>query len=333
MEATLRDGSRVEIRPIEPYDRAMLAKGFERLSPDSRYRRFFGPMPELPERYLTFLTRVDPHDHEALVAVDPETRDGVGVARYVRTGDAVAEPAIVVVDDWHGRGVAGRLLDALADRAREEGITRFEAPVLAGNSGAVAALERLGSTTKRHEGNEIHLDISLPAAPGAGAAWRSMLKAVAAGAVEPARTVVDLLWPRRTGAAGDARRNVIVVGTDGSGHAAEAIDTAASLAAAWDAGVEVVGAHRFLPPEQADIADAVRDAAATLRARGLHVHEHVRRGDAALVLTDVAAERDARLIVVGAGQRGSAAPFIGSVADFVAQRSPCDVLIVRPRER
>jgi len=75
----------------------------------------------------------------------------------------------------------------------------------------------------------------------------------------------------------------------------------------------------------------VFDAEDLLRRQNLHLPEHLRRGDAALVLTDVAAEMGARLIVVGAGQSGSPAPFIGSVADFVAQRSPCDVLIVRSR--
>ena len=175
----------------------------------------------------------------------------------------------------------------------------------------------------------MHLAIELPAEPGAGLGWRSVLKAVAGGTVEPARNVVDMLWPRRSGEPGDERRNVVVVGTDGSDHAAQAVETAASVAAGWDAAVEVVGAHRFLPPEQASVAEAVEGAATKLRERNLHVHEHVRRGDAARVLADVAAEENARLIVVGAGQRGSAAPFVGSVADFVAQRAPCDVLIVR----
>ena len=329
MQLTLRDGSRVEVRPVEPDDRATLADGFRRLSPESRYRRFFAPLPELSERQLTYLTRVDHHDHEALVAIDPDTRDGVGVARFVRTGDAVAEPAIVVADEWRGRGLGGRLLDALADRAREEGIARFEAPVLAGNREAMAVLGRLGPTTRRPEGNEVHLDIELPAKAGAGAGWRSALGAVARGTLEPARTVVELLWPRRTGEPGERRRNVVVVGTDGSAHAGQAVDTAADVAAGWNADVEVVGTHPFLAPDQAEVAAAIRGAAAGLRERGLHVHEHVRRGDAALVLTDIAAERNARLIVVGAGQRGGSAPFLGSVADFVAQRAPCDVLVVR----
>jgi len=330
---TLRDGSRVDIRPVEPDDREAIAEGFERLSPESRYRRFFGPMPRLSESFLDYLTRVDHHDHEALVAVDAQTGDGVGVARFVRTEPGVAEPAVVVIDDWQGRGVASRLLDALAERAREEGIQRFDAPVLASNPDAISVLERLGTTRRRPEGREVHLSIELPAERGVGLPWRSLLREVAAGTIEPARTLWERLWPRRLGRPGDERRNVIVVGTDGSEHGDMAIDTAASLAEASDATIDVVGAHSFLPPDQAGVAAAVHDAAGALRERGLHVHEHVRRGDPALVLTDVAAEEEARLIVVGAGDRGKTARrLIGSVADFVAERSPCDVLIVRPPE-
>jgi nucleotide-binding universal stress UspA family protein/GNAT superfamily N-acetyltransferase len=326
----LRDGSRIDIRPIEPDDRAILAEGFERLSPDSRYRRFFGPMPELSERFLDYLTVVDHRDHEALIALDAETGDGVGVARYVRTAPGVAEPAVVVIDDWQGRGVASELLDALADRARAEDIARFEAPVLASNRDAIAVLERLGRTTQRPDGREVQLTIDL-AQPGVSLPWRSVLKEVAVGTVAPARTLLERLRPRRPGLPSDERRNVIVVGTDGSDHASMAIDTAASLAATSGAAVEVVGAHRFLPPDQTGVSAAVRDAAGTLRDRGLQVHEHVRRGDPALVLTDLADELAARLIVVGAGDRGKVARrLMGSTADFVAERSPCDVLIVRP---
>ena len=170
------------MRPVEPEDRAALAEGFERLSPESRYRRFFGPMPQLSDRDLDYLTQVDHHDHEALVAVDARTGDGIGVARYVRTGARVAEPAIVVADDWQGRGVGGLLLDALAARATEEGVRRFDAPVLATNHEAIALLERLGRTTRRPDGREVQLSIELPA--GAPAArWRALLAQFAAGTV------------------------------------------------------------------------------------------------------------------------------------------------------
>jgi RimJ/RimL family protein N-acetyltransferase len=172
---TLRDGSRVAIRPVEPDDREMLAEGFRRLSPESRYRRFFAPMPALSERQLNYLARVDHHDHEALVTVDPVTGECVGVARFVRTAPGVAEPAIVVADDWQDRGVGSRLMGALVERAREEGIRRFEAPVLASNHEAIRVLERLGSTTRRPAGHEVELLIDLPqerAMPD----WRALLK-------------------------------------------------------------------------------------------------------------------------------------------------------------
>lgn len=325
----LRDGSRITLRPIEPDDRATLAAGFERLSPESRYRRFFGPVAQLRERDLDYLTRVDHHDHEAIVAVDPATAQGVGVARYVRTGPEVAEPAMVVADDWQGRGLARLLLDALAERAAEEGVRRFEAPVLAGNDAAISALERLGHTTRHSAGREIQLRIELPA----GRPVRAPLREFAAGTLEPARTLLELFWPRRRGAPGQAHRNLIVVGTDGSGHARAAVEAAGALAAATDAIVHVVGAHPFVLSEPADTAAAVGADARALRDRGLHVHEHVRRGDPALVLAEVADAQRARLIVVGAGDRGKVARrLVGSVADLLAERAPCDVLIVRPRE-
>ncbi len=330
---TLRDGTRLLIRPIEPEDRDALAEGHRRLSADSQYRRFFGPKPELHERDLDYLTQVDHHDHEALVAVLPDSGEGVGVARYVRTGPDVAEPAIVVADDWHGRGVARLLLDALVDRAREEGIARFDAPVLASNPEAIRVMERIGRTTHRPAGREVELQVELPAGPGAGPGMGQLLKQFASGTIAPARTLLERLWPRtRRGAPDEPRRNLIVVGTDGSAHAGAAVEAAAALAIASGAMIHVVGAHRFLLPDHSEVTAAVEEAAADLRERGLQAYEEVRRGDPALVLTDVAAEENARLVVVGSGERSKAARrLLGSVTDFVSERSPCDVLIVRLR--
>ena len=328
----LRDGSRVEVRPIEPEDRDALAAGFERLSPEARYRRFFSGISRLRERDLEYLTNVDHRRHEAIVAFDPESGELVGVARYVKTGDEVAEPAMVVADAWQGRGLASRLLDDLSEAARKNGVRRFEAPVLADNHEAMGVLKRLGETTVKSQGREVELTITLPSEDRTS--WHDVLRQVAAGSAEPARTLLDLVWPRRRGAPGDERRNVIVVGTDGSPHAVAAVKAAAELAKASSASLEVVAAYRFLPSDHEELAAVVEDAASALRERGLHVHEHVRRGDPALVLSEVADERSARLIVVGAGdERTISRRLIGGVADIVAERAPCNVLIVRPRVR
>jgi hypothetical protein len=86
-EIELRDGSWVEIRGLGPDDKTGLAAGFERLSERSRYRRFLSATPELSAKQLAHFTEVDHHDHEALVAIEPASRYGLGVARYVRSND------------------------------------------------------------------------------------------------------------------------------------------------------------------------------------------------------------------------------------------------------
>ncbi len=161
MIVKLHSGSQISIRPIEPKDRAGLSSGIDRLSLQSRYQRFFVPVNRLQERDLTYLTLIDHHDHEALLAFDEDSGVGVAVARYVRTSAAVAEPAIVVVDEWQRRGVGSALIAALVQRARNEGIVRFEAPVLASNGAAIRLFERIGPTDKRPDGPEVKLIIEL----------------------------------------------------------------------------------------------------------------------------------------------------------------------------
>ena len=141
----LRDGSRIRIRQGHRSDRKLLLRGFERLSPESRYRRFLAPMPELSEATVRYLTEIDHHDHEAIIALDEATGEGIGVARYVRDRDrpTVAEVAVTVIDDWQRLGVGGLLLEVLSARAREEGIKSFTALMLATNRKMMVLLKEL----------------------------------------------------------------------------------------------------------------------------------------------------------------------------------------------
>ena len=112
----------------------------------------------------------------------------------MRTGPDVAEPAIVVMDDWQGRGAGSRLLDALVERAQEEGIWHFEAPVLAYNADAIHMLEALGQMTWKHRGREVELTIDLPEVEAA-ARVRALLWQFAIGAVDRGRSFLERLWP------------------------------------------------------------------------------------------------------------------------------------------
>lgn len=174
----------VEIRPIEPEDRDALARGFDRLSEQSRYRRFLSPRGPLSQAELSYLTEVDHRDHEALVAVDAETDEGVGVARFIRSpGDpAVAELAVAVADDWQGQGVGSLLAGELAKRAREEGITCFTALALAENDAILGLLQDLGEVrTGRTQLGTVELAVDLP--DDGISRLRRLLRAVARGDV------------------------------------------------------------------------------------------------------------------------------------------------------
>ncbi|MFH1130338.1 MAG: GNAT family N-acetyltransferase [Pseudomonadota bacterium] len=136
--ATLRDGTRILLRTIRPSDKELLRRGFERMSPQSRYFRFFSGKQNLSEKELSYLSEIDGINHVAIVAMmtkDNGDQEGLGVARFVRLDEEpeVAEPAIAVVDNIHGRGLGTILLQRLSAAAIERGIQRFRCEVLANN--------------------------------------------------------------------------------------------------------------------------------------------------------------------------------------------------------
>jgi RimJ/RimL family protein N-acetyltransferase len=184
----LPGGDRIGIRSIKSGDKDLIARAFQRMSPETRYRRFFAPLQRLTDQDLRYLTEVDHHDHEALVAFDPTDDELIGVARYVRSEDATeAEVAIVVGDPWQGRGVATALLDRLVERARDAGIDHFVALVLSENEDAIELFRHVapdGSTTRRSASGHVEMLIELPEPGGLpDSRLAGVLRTVAAGAL------------------------------------------------------------------------------------------------------------------------------------------------------
>jgi GNAT superfamily N-acetyltransferase len=165
----LRDGTHVRLRAIEPADRERLVAGFEKLSPESRYRRFFAAVPRLTDGMLQRLTETDGWNHVAIgaevVSEDPEERQGLGVAHFFRLPDApdTAEVAVAVIDEKQGLGLGRLLLLALVEAAREREIRQFRASILRDNAPALALLESLGPPVTSHaERDCLVYDIPLP---------------------------------------------------------------------------------------------------------------------------------------------------------------------------
>lgn len=141
----------------------------------------------------------------------------------------------------------------------------------------------------------------------------------------------------------------IVVGTDGSDTAAQAVRQAVDLAGAVGAKLELVSAYspvsqqrlgeeRRQAPEDLQWAinpredvDATLEAAATVaREAGVAVEVFPRQGDPADAILDVAEEREADLIIVGnKGMTGAKRFLLGSVPNKVSHHAPCSVMIIR----
>ena len=129
-DVVLSDGGTVHLRPIIEADADKVVEFHGRLSERTRYYRYFGPYPRMPRRDVERFTHVDYVDRVALVALLGD--DIVAVGRYDRLGDRdSAEVAFVVEDDHQGRGLGSILLEHLAAAAREQGLRRFVAEVLA----------------------------------------------------------------------------------------------------------------------------------------------------------------------------------------------------------
>ncbi len=138
-DVVLRDGTPGVIRAIRPDDKDAIVWGFNQLSADAIYHRFFQTKRELTDADLHYLTELDFVNHVALVMLVEV--DGVqrliGVGRFIRQPPPApqdsAEVAFTVGDEFHGRGVATLLLSHLTGIARELGYHSFVAEVLPEN--------------------------------------------------------------------------------------------------------------------------------------------------------------------------------------------------------
>jgi nucleotide-binding universal stress UspA family protein len=141
----------------------------------------------------------------------------------------------------------------------------------------------------------------------------------------------------------------IVVGTDGSDTASEAVRQATQLAKSVGASIDLVSAYepvssaRLREEQQQvpkdlewtinpreDVDATLSDATETIKEAGVDVTTHAREGDPADAILDVAEERDAGLIVVGnKGMTGAKRFLLGSVPNKVSHHAPCSVMIIR----
>jgi|JRHI01.1.fsa_nt_gi acetyltransferase len=132
----LAAGHRVLLRPVLPQDLDLHGTFFNGLSEESRYNRFFNPMPKVSAKTLKHLTHIDHGSHVALIAelISGDEEMVIAEARYqVEADGASAELALSVADNFHGLGLGKLLLDRLVFAASRGGLGRLVGETLATN--------------------------------------------------------------------------------------------------------------------------------------------------------------------------------------------------------
>ncbi|MEO7035302.1 MAG: GNAT family N-acetyltransferase [Polyangiaceae bacterium] len=143
---TLPHGEAIHVRPLRVTDERVLQDLLYRLSDDSTYERFLAHKTCHPREEIAQLADFSDTENAALVASDnQDVEELLAIARYdVEPGTGFAEVALVVRDEWQGRGVGSALFARLVKLAKEQGLNGFSASVLATNGRMLSLFKASG---------------------------------------------------------------------------------------------------------------------------------------------------------------------------------------------
>jgi hypothetical protein len=159
------NGKKFFFRPIFPSDKIFVKMGFRKLSPKSRYLRFFAHQNELTDEQLSFFTEVDGTNHVAWGVMDMTGfgMNPAGVGRFIRLREdpTIAEVAITVVDAYQGMGLGRTLIAILNVIGYQLGVRTFRYHVMPENMGIMESLNPISEQKKMKDRSVLMLDARL----------------------------------------------------------------------------------------------------------------------------------------------------------------------------
>ena len=160
----LDSGLRIGLRLTRPSDAPRVRAFLERLSADTRRKRFFMAMPEIEERAINHFTFYNPRERIVVAATAPlaGVEAVIGMADIALVDTGVAELGIVVDDEHQRQGVGGALIEAVASLAAAHGATHVRAEMLDHNRPMIRLLEGLGRTVQTVEDGHVLAYTRLP---------------------------------------------------------------------------------------------------------------------------------------------------------------------------
>jgi RimJ/RimL family protein N-acetyltransferase len=161
----LADGSRVRLRLTRPTDLSRIEAFLDRLSPETRRRRFLSATPKLPASLVRHFAFYDPRERMMVAAAMPGNggEQLIGLADVALLDTGLAEIGVVVGDDAQGQGVGKLLSEAVASLALQRGASHLKAEMAHGNVAMMHLMERIGPTIRTVEDGTTVAYTRLPA--------------------------------------------------------------------------------------------------------------------------------------------------------------------------
>ena len=164
-EVLLRDGSRIRLRPLKREDTKDWLAFINKLSPHSRYLSFHYFAKEMTEEDAARFCTIDYQNTFALVAkvLKAKRSEIVAVGRYYRLPNKQsAELALSIADAYQEKGIGTKLIERLANAARNHDIDTFEADVLAENKPMMQVFRNYGfHITSKLEAGVYHVSFPI----------------------------------------------------------------------------------------------------------------------------------------------------------------------------
>ncbi len=161
----LDGGLRVKLRLTRPSDATRVRDFLERLSPETRQRRFLSPMPHVSQAVVDHFTFYDPRERLVIAATTPgiggEEIVGLGDVSFLTTG--VAEIGLVVEEMHQSRGIGRLIAEAIASIAVSRGAVRLKAEMLDSSPAVMKVLASIGRTVSAFEDGRSVAYAELPA--------------------------------------------------------------------------------------------------------------------------------------------------------------------------
>ncbi|HET8717521.1 MAG TPA: GNAT family N-acetyltransferase [Nocardioidaceae bacterium] len=275
-DVLLRDGQPGHLRPITPADEQLLVEFYEQVSAESKYLRFFAPMPRLSERDVRRFTHVDHRDRVAFVLTVAGRMIAVGRFDRITPPDGTgetAEVAFLVQDAHQGRGIAQLLLEHLAQAGREVEVKKFVAEVLPENQRMIQIFRDAGyHVAGGFEDGVMRFEFAILSTDTSITVMQAREHRAEAASIErffKARSVAVIGASRRQDTIGQTLVRNLVLG-DYMGRA-YAVNPAAEAVAGMPAYPSVADI-----PDHVDVAivavpaDAVQDVVLDCAAKGVH---------------------------------------------------------------